>query len=137
MRLHHSTWNEIQKIESDCGEEGDKFWSIFLEIEEKMESNEEIYHEIQWMKFESGIFFMRLDLMQLELSAERKKREKLMEKSGRWLSLPQRRPCSVWTIKWSITKCNRGGSLQKNFLHFDVVHDDNDDHPLVSSGAVF
>ena len=34
-------------------------------------------------KIESGIFFMRLDLMQLELSAERKKREKLMEKSGR------------------------------------------------------
>ena len=66
-------------------------------------------------KIESGIFFMRLDLMQLELSAERKKREKLMEKSGRWLSLPQRRPCcSVWTIKWSIRKCNREGSLRKN-----------------------
>ena len=35
------------------------------------------------MEIESGIYFMRLDLMQLELSAERKKREKLMEKSGR------------------------------------------------------
>ena len=55
----------------------------FLRLKKKIESNEEIYHDIQEMKIESGIFFMRLDLMQLELSAERKKREKLMEKSGR------------------------------------------------------
>ena len=81
------------------------------------------------MKIESGIFFMRLDLMQLELSAERKKREKLMEKSGRWLSLPQRRPCcSVSTIKWSIRKCDGEGSLQKNCLHVDQV-DCNLAHP--------
>ena len=55
----------------------------FLRLKKKIESNEEIYHDIQEMKIESGIFFMGLDLMQLELSAERKKREKLMEKSGR------------------------------------------------------
>ena len=59
------------------------FGVSFLRLKKKMESNEEIYHDIQEMKIESGIFFMRLDLMQLELSAEGKKREKLMEKSGR------------------------------------------------------
>ena len=55
----------------------------FLRLKKKIESDEEIYHDIEEIKIESAIFFMRLDLMQLELSAERKKREKLMEKSGR------------------------------------------------------
>ena len=59
------------------------FGVSFLRLKKKIESDEEIYHDIEEIKIESAIFFMRLDLMQLELSAERKKREKLMEKSGR------------------------------------------------------
>ena len=75
--------NEIQKLNLTVEMKEIHLKIFFLRLYKKIEFNEEIYHEIQKMKIESVIFFMRLDLMQLELSAERKKREKLMEKSGR------------------------------------------------------
>ena len=75
--------NDIQKLNLTVEMKEIHLKIFFLRLYKKIEFNEEIYHEIQKMKIESVIFFMRLDLMQLELSAERKKREKLMEKSGR------------------------------------------------------